>query len=169
MREHGRGPWQAPARPGPGAAEAGHLRGWRGSSRAAIARQLWDDHYAEIASGCARTVPETETVHAIVEEAFVQLLCRWVPPGDPLGFVVQRVAAMAQERRRQQVRAGATATQQPADHPAANAADLVASRHGAPRSAERDGGDRATVTHPVTIRVLVTQGGRPRPVTGTAD
>ena len=38
-----------------------------------IARQLWDDHYAEIASGCARTVPETETVHAIVQEAFVQL------------------------------------------------------------------------------------------------
>ena len=161
MCEHEWGSRQAHERWGPDASEPRHVRGWRGRTRAAVARQLWDDHYAEIASGCAQTVPEAAIVHVIVQEAFVQLLCRWVPPSDPLSFVVERVAVIAQGHCDHQARAGSGATAQPADRPAARdvAVRVVPLRHSPPGRVDRLGGDRVEAAgQPDTTQVLLRTG-----------
>jgi hypothetical protein len=129
----------------PGTVGAWHLLpGSTRRSREAVARRLWDNHYAEIASGCARHVPQTAIVHAIVEEAFVQLLYRRVAPGDPLGFVVGRVTRMTGDHCRQRACVGSATEPPPANQAATpGVVDIVAGpHHGGPTTGDRPAGNR---------------------------
>ena len=46
------------------------------ASRDAVARQLWDQHYAQLAGWCAALVGDRDAAHDIASEAFTRLLCQ---------------------------------------------------------------------------------------------
>jgi RNA polymerase sigma-70 factor (ECF subfamily) len=95
------------------------------ASRDAVARQLWDQHYAQLAGWCAALVGDRDAAHDIASEAFTRLLAKWVGVRDPRGFLYVTATNLARDRWRREQRdrklctrlEGVTPTSAPASDP----------------------------------------------------
>ena len=74
------------------------------ASRDAVARQLWDLHYAQLAGWCAALVGDRDAAHDIASEAFTRLLAKWVGVRDPRGFLYVTATNLARDRWRREQR-----------------------------------------------------------------
>jgi RNA polymerase sigma-70 factor (ECF subfamily) len=74
------------------------------ASRDAVARQLWDLHYAPLAGWCAALVGDRDAAHDIASEAFTRLLSKWVGVRDPRGFLYVTATNLARDRWRREQR-----------------------------------------------------------------
>jgi RNA polymerase sigma-70 factor (ECF subfamily) len=74
------------------------------ASRDAVARRLWDLHYAPLAGWCAALVGDREAAHDIASEAFTRLLAKWVGVRDPRGFLYVTATNLARDRWRREQR-----------------------------------------------------------------
>ena len=72
--------------------------------RDAVARQLWDQHYAQLAGWCAALVGDRDAAHDIASEAFTRLLAKWVGVRDPRGFLYVTATNLARDRWRREQR-----------------------------------------------------------------
>jgi RNA polymerase sigma-70 factor, ECF subfamily len=73
-------------------------------SRDALARELWDLHYAPLAGWCAALVGDRDAAHDIASEAFTRLLAKWVTVRDPRGFLYVTATNLARDRWRREQR-----------------------------------------------------------------
>ena len=95
------------------------------ASRDAVARQLWDQHYAQLAGWCAALVGDRDAAHDIASEAFTRLLAKWIGVRDPRGFLYVTATNLARDRWRREQRdrklcarlEGVTPTSAPASDP----------------------------------------------------
>ena len=69
-----------------------------------VARQLWDQHYAQLAGWCAALVGDRDAAHDIASEAFTRLLSKWVGVRDPRGFLYVTATNLARDRWRREQR-----------------------------------------------------------------
>jgi DNA-directed RNA polymerase specialized sigma24 family protein len=76
------------------------MRGKYKGKRQERARQLWNEHYGELAARCANELRDEAVAHQIVQEAFTRLLARLVPPRDPQRYLSDVVAALTVRRSR---------------------------------------------------------------------
>ena len=74
------------------------------ASRDTVARQLWDQHYAQLAGWCAALVGDRDAAHDIASEAFTRLLSKWVGVRDPRGFLYVTATNLARDRWRREQR-----------------------------------------------------------------
>jgi RNA polymerase sigma-70 factor, ECF subfamily len=74
------------------------------ASRNTVARQLWDQHYAQLAGWCAALVGDRDAAHDIASEAFTRLLAKWVGVRDPRGFLYVTATNLARDRWRREER-----------------------------------------------------------------
>jgi RNA polymerase sigma-70 factor, ECF subfamily len=73
-------------------------------SRDAVARELWDLHYAPLAGWCAALVGDRDAAHDIASEAFTRLLAKWVTVRDARGFLYVTATNLARDRWRREQR-----------------------------------------------------------------
>ena len=78
--------------------------GFSTASRDTVARQLWDQHYAQLAGWCAALVGDRDAAHDIASEAFTRLLSKWVGVRDPRGFLYVTATNLARDRWRREQR-----------------------------------------------------------------
>jgi RNA polymerase sigma-70 factor (ECF subfamily) len=74
------------------------------AARDAVARELWDQHYAQLAGWCAALVGDRDAAHDIASEAFTRLLAKWVGVRDPRGFLYVTATNLARDRWRREQR-----------------------------------------------------------------
>ena len=74
------------------------------AARDTVARQLWDQHYAQLAGWCAALVGDRDAAHDIASEAFTRLLAKWVGVRDPRGFLYVTATNLARDRWRREQR-----------------------------------------------------------------
>jgi RNA polymerase sigma-70 factor (ECF subfamily) len=74
------------------------------ASRDVVARQLWDQHYGQLAGWCAALVGDRDAAHDIASEAFTRLLTKWLQVRDPRGFLYVTATNLARDRWRREQR-----------------------------------------------------------------
>lgn len=72
----------------------------QGTSRDAIAAELFEGHYPRLAGWCRRLVDDDGTAHEIASEAFTRLLTKLAKVDDPVGYLYVIAANLVRDHWR---------------------------------------------------------------------